>query len=167
MGDVDLTKWIPQSTAKSLTGNNAPLEGPAPYYYNYSFGDIFSGNMSSAKAAAQQNVADYYEWVRNEASAERQREYELWLDNTRVQRTMQDLQAAGLNPWLAVTKCCIKKIHRKATEAVTTVPHQDDGYVRILAHTNLKQGTVQPLRLLYQASRDFYSLTGRVNICQL
>ena len=102
MGDVDLTKWIPQSTAKSLTGNNAPLEGPAPYYYNYSFGDIFSGNMSSAKAAAQQNVADYYEWVRNEASAERQREYELWLDNTRVQRTMQDLQAAGLNPWLAV-----------------------------------------------------------------
>ena len=67
----------------------------------------------------------------------------------------------------AVTKCCIKKIHRKATEAVTTVPPQDDGYVRILAHTNLKQGTVQPLRLLYQASRDFYSLTGRVNICQL
>ena len=67
----------------------------------------------------------------------------------------------------AVTKCCIKKIHRKATEAITTVPHQDDGCVRILAHTNLKQGTVQPLRLLNQASRDFYSLTGRVNICQL
>ena len=40
----------------------------------------------------------------------------------------------------AVTKCCIKKIHRKATEAVTTVPHQDDGYGRFPAHPDLKQG---------------------------
>ena len=45
-------------------------------------------------------------------------------------------------------------------ETVTTVPHQDDGYARIPAHTNLKQGAVLPLGPLDQASRDFYFLTG-------
>lgn len=64
----------------------------------------------------------------------------------------------------AVTKCCIKKIHRKAIEAVTTVPHQDDGHVRILAHTNLKQGTLQPLRPPNQASRDFYWQAGSMSV---
>ena len=48
-------------------------------------------------------------------------------------------------------------------EAVTTVPRQDDGHARIPAHTDLKQGAVLPLGPLDQASRDFYSLTGRVN----
>ena len=44
----------------------------------------------------------------------------------------------------AVTKCCIKKIHRKATEAVTTVPHQDDDYGGIPAQTDSKPGAVLP-----------------------
>ena len=48
-------------------------------------------------------------------------------------------------------------------EAVTTVPQQDDGYERIPAHIDLKQGGIWPLGPLYQASRDFYSLTGRVD----
>ena len=48
-------------------------------------------------------------------------------------------------------------------EAVTAVTHQDDGYARITAHTDLKQGAVLPLGPLDQASRDFYSLTGRVD----
>ena len=48
-------------------------------------------------------------------------------------------------------------------EAVTTVPHQDDGYARITAHTDLKQGAALPLGPLDQASRDVYSLTGRVH----
>ena len=48
-------------------------------------------------------------------------------------------------------------------EAVTIVPHQDDGYARIPAHTDLKQGPVLLLGPLDQASRDFYSLTGRVD----
>ena len=39
--------------------------------------------------------------------------------------------------------------------AVITVPHQDDGYARILAHTKLKQGAVLPLGPLDQASRVF------------
>ena len=42
-------------------------------------------------------------------------------------------------------------------KTVMTVPHQDDGYVRIPAHTDLRQGIVLPLGLLGQASRDFYS----------
>lgn len=65
--------------------------------------------------------------------------------------------------------CCykkcfiIKEIHIKSVDAVTTVPHQDDGYMRIAAHTNLKQDSLLPLQPLDQALRDFYSLTGRVN----
>ena len=48
-------------------------------------------------------------------------------------------------------------------EAVTTVPHQNDGYMRIPAHTSLKQDSILPLQPLDQAPRDFYSPTGRVN----
>ena len=44
----------------------------------------------------------------------------------------------------------------------TTVPHQDDGYARIPAHTDLKQGAVMPQGPLDEASTYFYSLTGRV-----
>ena len=62
----------------------------------------------------------------------------------------------------AVTKCCIQKIHRKATEAVTTVPYQDDGYAKTPAHIHTKQEAILSLRPLDQASRDFYSLTGKV-----
>ena len=47
----------------------------------------------------------------------------------------------------AVTKSSsfIKEIHRKVKETVTTVPHQGDGYARIPADANLKQGAVLPL----------------------
>ena len=47
-------------------------------------------------------------------------------------------------------------------ETITTVLQQDDGYARIPAHTDLKQGSALPLGPLDQASRDFYFLTGRV-----
>ena len=61
----------------------------------------------------------------------------------------------------AITKSAsfIKEIHRKVKETVTTVPHQEDGYAKIPADTNLKQGAVLPLG----PSRDFNSLIGRVN----
>ena len=48
-------------------------------------------------------------------------------------------------------------------ETDTTVPRQDDGYARIPAHTDLKQGAVLPLGPLDQAYRDFYSLTVGVD----
>ena len=48
-------------------------------------------------------------------------------------------------------------------EAVTTVLYQDDDYARTPAYTDLKQGAVLPLGPLDQASRGFYSLTGRVD----
>ena len=48
-------------------------------------------------------------------------------------------------------------------EAVVTVPHQNDGNERIPAHTHLKQGVLRPLGPPDQASREFYSLTGRVD----
>ena len=65
---------------------------------------------------------------------------------------------------MLLQKCFIfKRIHRKATEGVTTVPYQDDGYAKTPAHIHTKQEATLPLRPLDQASRDFYSLTGRVN----
>ena len=50
-------------------------------------------------------------------------------------------------------------------EAVTIGSHQDNGYVRTPAHTNLKQGAVLSLGLIDQASRVFYfySLRGSFN----
>ena len=48
-------------------------------------------------------------------------------------------------------------------ETITTVPHQDDGYVRIPAPTDLKQGAARPLGPLDQASREFYSLTDKAD----
>ena len=48
-------------------------------------------------------------------------------------------------------------------EAVTTTSHQDDGYVSIPVHTDLKQGAVLPLRPQDQASIDFYTFKGRVD----
>lgn len=49
-------------------------------------------------------------------------------------------------------------------EAVTTVPWQDDGFVRFPAHTDLQQVAALPLGHLDQISRDFYSLTAKVDI---
>ena len=61
-------------------------------------------------------------------------------------------------------KCFIfKRIHRKATEGVTTVPYQDDGYAKTPAHIHTKQEATLPLRPLDQASRGLYSLTDRAD----
>ena len=61
-------------------------------------------------------------------------------------------------------KCFVfKRIHRKATEAVTTVLYQDDGYAKTPAHIHTKQEAILPLRPLDQASRDLYSLTDRAD----
>ena len=63
---------------------------------------------------------------------------------------------------MLLQKCFIFK-NRKVMEAVITIPHQDNGCVRIAGHTYSKQGAVLPLGPLDQASRDFHSLTGRVD----
>ena len=48
---------------------------------------------------------------------------------------------------MLLQKCFIFKIiHRKTIEAVTTVTHEKDGYVRIPAHRDLTKGAVLLLR---------------------
>ena len=78
------------------------LNGPAQSNYKYHFGDFLSGQYNAARQQAAQNNADYAEWVRNEYSAKQQRAFEEYMDSTKTQRAMADIQAAGLNPWLAL-----------------------------------------------------------------
>lgn len=78
------------------------LNGPAQNNYKYHFGDFLSGAYNSARQQAAQNNADYAEWVRNEYSAAQQRAFQEYMDSTKTQRAMADIQAAGLNPWLAL-----------------------------------------------------------------
>lgn len=68
------------------------LNGPAQTNYQYNFGDFISGQYNAARQQAAQNNADYAEWVRNEYSAAQQRQFELYLSNTQVQRAMADLK---------------------------------------------------------------------------
>lgn len=82
--------------------NTNPLEGPANVDTSYVFGDWLSGGSAAKQQQANQSNLDYAEWVRNEFSAKAQRDWEEYMSNTQVQRSMKDLQAAGLNPWLAV-----------------------------------------------------------------
>lgn len=81
---------------------DAVLNGPASIDTSYTFGDWITGRMADKERMQNQANLDYAEFVRNQASAREQRSWEEYMSNTQVQRSMKDLQAAGLNPWLAV-----------------------------------------------------------------
>lgn len=78
-----------------------PLTGSQDYG-NTTFGDWFLGSSGAKEQATRQGQLDYAQWIRNEASAKAQRDWEEYMSSTQVQRAMKDVQAAGLNPWLAL-----------------------------------------------------------------
>lgn len=78
-------------------------DGISPSNYGVSTAwDWLGGNYGAKEQATRQSQLDFEQWLRNEVSAKQQRDFELYMSNTQVQRAMADLKAAGLNPWLAV-----------------------------------------------------------------
>lgn len=77
------------------------------YTPNSAFGqsnilDWLGGTYGAKEQAERQSQLDYEQWVRNEASAKANRDFQEYMENTKVQRAMKDIEAAGLNPWLAL-----------------------------------------------------------------
>lgn len=71
--------------------------------YGYQFGDLLKGNSSAKTQAYLQDIADTKERAFNAEEAQKTREYEEYMSSTQYQRAAKDLEAAGLNPWLAVS----------------------------------------------------------------
>lgn len=74
-----------------------------PSSYGYSdVEDFFTGTYGASEQSNRQDRLDYKNWLRSEESAKRQRDWEEYMSSSQVQRQMKDIQAAGLNPWLAL-----------------------------------------------------------------
>ena len=97
------------SSAQQTNGFVDPFDSynPTQYYDNAYYGDsgipgtwmkIFGQDMSEVRSQDKYLQDQAYE----RASINSARAWDEYMDSTQIQRRVKDLEAAGLNPWLAV-----------------------------------------------------------------
>lgn len=81
-----------------------------PYENHNDFLNFFSGgeynswvdNVNSSRADKNSRASQAAASALDQDRIDKAREYEIWFDSSKYQRAVEDLKAAGLNPWLAV-----------------------------------------------------------------
>lgn len=101
---------MPSSAASQFSTDTGSYYNYTPEQYT-SHNDFYNfftfGQYNSAVDAANAARADRNSQAASAAASaidqdriDRQRDYEIWYDSTKYQRAVEDLKAAGLNPWL-------------------------------------------------------------------